>query len=254
MSIGKYHYNYIKSFMKNCLSDIEIINGVPKVVFIFWFSHKDYIPTFTVRRFNALKSLIENINVPVIIITNENYKNWILEEFPLNENFNNLSGVHKSDYLRVYLLYHYGGGYHDIKWREKSWENEWDKFQNKNIWFIGRREIKESHIAYNPNTDNKNIQKRYNDMITFGWIISKPKNECLKLFIIRIEEILNNKSEALKLNPAPKSRCGIGVDCDESKYPVRWLELLCEIFHPLMLNYIDHINYTLPDIVYKNYK
>ena len=262
MSIKKYHYNYLKQFMKNDLTNIEIINGVPKVVYIFWFSHLEHIPEFTIRRFNALQSLINNIKIPVIIITQENYKFWILKEHPLVKSFKYLSGVHKSDYLRVYILYHYGGGYHDIKWREKSWENEWNKFENNNIWFIGRREFKKEQIGYNPFLYEKTIQEQYlktiqeqySKMITMSWIISKPYNNCMKIMLHEIETILNNKLTELELNPAPISRCGIGVGCNENEYPLRWLEILGEIFHPLILNYTEHIDYTLPDILYKTYK
>mgnify|MGYP001600885643 CR=1 FL=1 len=41
----------------------------------------------------------------------------------------------------------------------------------------------------------------------------------------------------------------------ENAYPIRWLEILGEIFHPLMLKYTDHIKFGLPDAVKsKRYK
>ena len=254
MSIKKTHLNYLKQFMKNDLNGIEIINGVPKVVFIMWFSHKDYIPEFSVRRFNALQSLITNLKVPIIIITNENYKFWEIKEHPIHEGFNYLSGVHKSDYLRVYLLYHYGGGYHDIKWREKTWEIEWEKFMNPNIWLVGRRELKADYIAYDPEKDEKWVQNEFNKLITMGWVISRPNNEIMQILLNKINLKLDNKLNMLKLKPAPYSRCGIGNGCNEDEYALRWLELLGEIIHPLLLNYTEHIDFTLPDILYKTYK
>lgn len=36
-------------------------------------------------------------------------------EEPIHKAFEFLSLIHKSDYLRCYLLYHYGGGYTDVK-------------------------------------------------------------------------------------------------------------------------------------------
>ena len=136
----------------------------------------------------------------------------------------------------------------------KTWFNEWEKFNDPKIWLIGRREFKEDCIAYNPDKNNKWVQKEYNKLITMGWIISKPKNEFIRLLLNEIESILNNKFELLKLKPAPKSRCGIGNGCTENEYPLRWLEILGEISHPLLLNFTEHIDYTLPDILYKTYK
>lgn len=254
MSIKKSHYNYIKQFQANDLDGIEFINGVPKVVFIFWFSHQDYIPEFSARRFGALQSLITNINVPIIFITNENYNKWEIPEHPIHEGFKYLSGNHKSDYFRAYLLYHYGGGYHDIKWREKSWENEWEKFSNPNIWIIGRRELKAEYIGYNPDKNEQWVQNEFQKLITMGWVISRPKNNYFGKLLKRIEEILTLKITELKLKSAPNSRCGIGNGCNENEYPLRWLEIMGEISHPLLLNYTEHIEYTLPDILYKTYK
>lgn len=254
MSIKKTHLNYLKQFMKNNLEGIEIVNGVPKVVFIFWFSHLDYTPEFTARRFNALQSLITNLKVPVIMITDENYKSWEVPKYSIHEGFKYLSGNHKSDYLRAYLLCHYGGGYHDIKWREKSWENEWEKFSNSDIWIVGKRELKADCIGYNPEKDEKWVQQEFNKLITMGWVISKPYNEYIQKLINKINEKLDDKIEILKLKPAPNIRCGIGNGCDENEYPLRWLELMGEISHPLLLNYTTHIDFTLPDILYKTYK
>jgi hypothetical protein len=254
MSIKKTHYRYIKQFMKNNLDGIENVNGVPKVVFIFWFSNSENTPEFSIRRFNALKSLIDNLKVPVIIITNDNYKEWEVINYPIHDGFKYLSGVHKSDYMRVYLLYHYGGGYHDIKWREKSWEYEWEKFHDQNIWLIGRREFSPDVIAFNPEKNLQHIQLEYDKLITMGWFIGRPKNSFLLTLLNNINDILTSKLELLKLNPAPNSRCGSGFNCDINTYPIRWLEIMGEISHPLLLNYTQHINYTLPDILYKTYK
>lgn len=40
---------------------------------------------------------------------------FILKDAPLHPSYSFLSGVHRSDYLRCYLMHHYGGGYSDIK-------------------------------------------------------------------------------------------------------------------------------------------
>jgi hypothetical protein len=240
--------------MKNDLNEIEIVNGVPKVVFIMWFSHKDYIQEFTVRRFGALQSLITNLKVPVIMITKDNYMAWEVKEHPITETFNYLSGNHKSDYLRAYFLYHYGGGYHDIKWREKSWDNEWEKFSDSNIWIIGQRETDSICIGYNPDKNEKWVQEKFNDLFTMGWVISRPHNEYIKVLLDSIEKTLLSKLELLKVKFAPATRCGIGNGCTENDYPLRWLEIMGEISHPLQLNYTQHIDYSLPPILKKTYK
>jgi hypothetical protein len=253
--ISRTQFKYLKPYIKNNLNGIEIINGVPKVVYICWFGHtKGFTPEFTVRRFNAIVNLIESIKVPVILLTWDNYKSFDIPSYPMDPGFEYLSGNHKSDYLRAYMLYHYGGGYHDIKYRELSWENEWDKFLDPNIWMIGRRELKSDNIGFS--NGDEWVQQEYRKLVTMGWVISRPKTEYIKVLLENITKKLKEKSDALQNNPAIQSR-QVHQVCDDKDtylYPFRYLELMGEMSHRLQLDYTNHINYTLPDILYKTYK
>lgn len=253
--ITKSYYKYIQPYIRNNFSNIEIINGVKKVVYICWFGHNlDYLPNFTTRRFNALVTIIKNIGVPIIIITKDNYKYFEVKEHPIHPAFKYLSGNHKSDYLRAYMLYHHGGGYHDIKFREKSWNLEWNKFSNPNIWMIGRRELNSDCIGYVPG--NEWIKEKYQQLVTMGWIISRPQTEYLSRLLNAIHNILDNKLNDIINNPAiqPRQEHQIITDKSNYLYPLRWLEIMGEIMHPLQLEYTQYIDYSLPDILYKTYK
>lgn len=243
--IRKSQYKIIKQYIKHNLDDIEVVNGVPKVVYVCWFSHiKGALPFFTVRRINALLSLIKNIGAPVIMITDENFKSFEVKDNPIHEGFDFLSGNHKSDYVRAYMLYHYGGGYHDIKYREKSWENEWEKFGNENIWIVGRRETNVNAIA-----GTEDVKKEYNKLITPGWILAKKHNAFHQNLLNKINSNLDDKLDKLREHPALLPR-----DQETKSYPLEWCDMMGNIFHPLLLNYTEHIDYTLPDILYKLYK
>ena len=58
----------------------------------------------------------------VLLITPNNLNDYIVKDDPLPEAYNYLSLVHKADYLRTYFMYHYGGGYADIKRYQHSWK------------------------------------------------------------------------------------------------------------------------------------
>ena len=242
-----------KKYSYTSLNHIEYINNVPKVVFICWFGIKNNeIPIMSQPRFNALNNLLDNIGVPVIIITELNYKCFIKKEYPLHKAFEYLSGVHKSDYMRCYLLLHYGGGYHDIKFRNKSWENVWNDdnwTKDNNIWMYGRREKKKTSIGYPPGMNY--IVNEFNKLVTMGWIICKPNTLYLKDLVNQIEEKLDYHINNLIKYPA-KLPGGYYFDkpfdlVPEKSYPIRWLEILGELFHPLMLKYNEHIKFGLPD-------
>jgi hypothetical protein len=239
----------IQKYKKKTLHNIEYINGVPKVVFVIWLNNYNQKENkMSERRIKAFNSLVNNINVPVILITESNLQNFI--KTPLHPAFNYLSGTHKSDYMRVYLLLHYGGGYHDIKFRKESWRNCWGDWLNDNtLWMYGRQEYRESSIGYPPNY--KHIKMHYLHMITMGWIICKPNTPYLKRLMYNMNKVLDKHYENLKKNPATKDnnyyRQFIHHSPPKNEYPLKWTELLGELAHPLMLYYTPHIKYGLPD-------
>jgi mannosyltransferase OCH1-like enzyme len=67
------------------------------------------------NRINGLESIRKNSGVEVVLVNNDNLNSFVKEGHPIHEGFKYLSDVHKSDYLRCYLMHHYGGGYSDIK-------------------------------------------------------------------------------------------------------------------------------------------
>lgn len=251
---------FFKKYIKTSFENIEYVNNVPKVVFVCWsggFTRN--LPLMSIKRFEAFKSLVENIDVPVILLTYMNYKFFEKKEHPIHHAFDYLSANHKSDYLRAYMLHYYGGAYHDVKWRIESWKDEWDKdnwTKNENIWIYGRRETYEGAIGYPPGM--KHIQKEYNRLVTMGWVICKKNTKYTTELLDKIENILDKKYSELIKFPGYKSS-GYYSDkqfspAEENNYPLRWLELMGEFFHPLMLKYNNKIKFGLPDALKKSYK
>lgn len=242
---------FLEKFIKNSLDDIQHINGIPKVVFVCWFggygTHQ--MPVMNQGRFNCFKDLVNSINVPVILITNKNYKYFEKNNFPIHKSFEYLTGVHKSDYFRCYLLHHYGGGYHDIKSRTLGWENEWERdnwLYDENIWMYGRMEKNESVIGHPTNMNH--IKKEFKKMVTMAWIICKKNTKYTSELLNNMTQILEDKYDKLVLHPGIES----GGYRDDNRnmsisYPLKWIEILGEVYHPLMLIYTNHIKFGLSD-------
>jgi hypothetical protein len=247
--------NILKQYEKPNFDNIEFINGVPKVVFVCWFGgYKVDNQKMSKNRFEAFTSLVENIGVPVILITSKNYSSFIKQSYPIHKSFELLSGNHKSDYIRAYFLHHYGGGYHDIKHREESWQDCWgDWLVDDNIWIYGRRENNRRAIGYPPNASN--TRNKYNKLVTMGWVICKPNTKYTSNLLNKIEDVLDKKYPELETYPGYNSAGYYHENpfqmAEENNYPLRWLEIMGEISHPLMLEHTIHIKYGLPDAIKK---
>jgi hypothetical protein len=246
---------HLNKYEKSNFDNIEFINGVPKVVFVCWFGgYQVESQKMSKNRFAAFKSLVEKIGVPVILITSKNFPSFIKQSHPIHKSFDLLSGVHKSDYMRTYLLHHYGGGYHDIKHREESWQDCWgDWLFDDNIWIYGRRENNRRAIGYPPNANH--ICNKYNKLVTMGWVICKPNTNFTATLLHKIDDILDQKYSELIAYPGYNSAGYYHENpfqmAEEKNYPLRWLEIMGEISHPLMLEFTDHIKYGLPDAIKK---
>ncbi len=239
------------------LKEVEYVNGIPKVVYIVWFGGKQNMST---NRLKALNSLTQNIGVPYILITENNFKDFEVSDHPIHPSFKNLSGNHQSDYLRAYLLHHHGGGYHDIKYRDLGWQGEWEDFKDEQVWMKSCAEIEESHIGYDlDHPETKEIQKQFSQLGSMCWIISRKNTPYTKDLLDKIDKKLDFHLNKLEIYPSTKP-AGYYADRpmeklrEGDKYPLRWLELMGEHFHILMHKYREHNKLDLPRPNLKNYR
>lgn len=102
-------------------------------VFCFWTGENEMSPA----RRTALVAMHERTEVPVELVTAETLHNWIVDGHPLHPMYENLSFVHRSDYLRAYFMAHHGGGYSDIKAPTAGWLGPWEDFADPQAWIVG---------------------------------------------------------------------------------------------------------------------
>ena len=110
---------------------------VPRKVWVFWFGK-----AMEGARKEAYESLVRNIGVEVELVTIKNIHQYNVTSHPFHKAIQfplgkGLSAIHVGDYLRVYFMHHYGGGYHDVKRHgvADSWVSFFDIIENDpKIW------------------------------------------------------------------------------------------------------------------------
>jgi len=206
-----------------------------------------------IARGKALESM-KNSGLEVSFITQKNLHEWIVADSPLHLSYPYLSAVHRADYLRVYFMHHYGGGYSDIKNINDSWLHARDQLLNSNKYGVGYREVGPKGVAMIRSWRYIILLYRWRLLLGNGAYIFKPHSRFTFEWLRLTEEFLDKKYVELKKNPAshPEDYSGRKLKSNQvvkgysSSYPIRWSEMLGDIFHPLCLKYSSDLLNTLP--------
>lgn len=235
-----YHYDpkrYEGTFLEEpCEFDYseDLVKHVDRVIYIFWTGDNEITP----NRMEGIKSLEKVSGVDVKLITPKNLSDYIKPEDPLPEAYQYLSLNHKSDYLRSYFMYHYGGGYADIKTYFHSWIPAFDKLDQSDAYVMGYPEIGFQGAAYR-DIIHENLKHdlfyHWRHLIGNGAFICRPHTKLTSEWHTVVKKRLIEYSDLLKKHPA-KDIFGTNAD-----YPLPWAGMQGEIFHPFCLKYKDKL-------------
>lgn len=231
-----YHYDaerYAGSFLEQpCefpYSD-DFVKNIERVIYIFWTGDNE----ITLNRMEGIRSLEKVSGVKVQLITPKNLSEYIKEDDPLPEAYQYLSLNHRSDYLRSYFMYHYGGGYADIKTYFKSWIPAFEKLEQSDAYVIGYPEVGFLGAANHGIKDGllkKDLHYHWRHLIGNGSFICRPHTKMAAEWHTAVRNRLIAYTEQLKKHPA-KDIFGKNED-----YPLPWAGMQGEIFHPFCLKY-----------------
>jgi len=234
-----YHYDestYTNSFISNVpLQSIEVGKGeIDRKIYCCWTGENE----MSADRFKAFEALKEKVKVEVVLVTPKNLNDFIHPNFPLHKGFPYLSLIQKSDYLRCYLMHHYGGGYTDIKVFNSSWEPAFKKLEkNSDKWAIGFREIGKRGVALVDDAVGDDLKKFWHLLLGNCSFICRPYTplthewyaELLKRMDFYYEDLVKNPGDAFGSNPG---------------YAIPWAYIMGHIFHPLCLKYHNRLLYS----------
>lgn len=236
-----YHYDaerYAGSFLEiPCeLTYSDVINKpVDRVIYIFWTGDNEITP----NRLAGIHSMETKCGVPIKLITPKNLLDYIKPDDPLPESYQYLSLNHRSDYLRAYFMYHYGGGYADIKTHYHSWVPAFERLDSsKEAFAIGYPEVGFWGAAQSAVTNQhlkRDVYVHWRHLIGNTSYIFRPNSVFTAEWYSAAKKVLVDNTEELRAHPA-KDIFGTNPD-----YPLPWLAVHGSIFHPLCLKYKDKL-------------
>ena len=111
--LRKQYAPFITEFKKGDAERAKLPHDHSNKVWVCWLQGMEEAPTI-VRK--CYQSLLDNLDDrEIVLLTNENYKDWVTFPSHIQEKIENgtISKAHMSDYLRLELLEHYGGTWID---------------------------------------------------------------------------------------------------------------------------------------------
>ena len=205
----------------------------PHRAFVVWTGDNELTP----RRATNLKLIEQRIGLPVVLVTPTNLKDWLVPGHPLHAAYEHLSLIHRSDYLRGYLMHHHGGAYVDVKQPLGSWEKTYQQMAaDPEAWVTSYSSSHANWIGKLEGRIGLDILVRYRLMFGKGGFMMRSQTPLTSEWMDEVHRRLNEAAEVL-------AESGGGGVYGADGYPFGWTDLLGRVLDPLTLKYQAHVRY-----------
>jgi hypothetical protein len=201
----------------------------PSQLFVLWTGDNPMPP----NRARALADIQERFEVN--LITPRTLAPWVLAEAPFHPSYNHLSLVHRSDYLRAYLMHHYGGAYLDIK-REYGDVPGALKLLNASpdLWMGGFRELGSDAVADEAGPTRRALRRHHGLLIGMCAFAARPGTPITREWLDEVHHRLDRFAPSLERHPGDALGRNPG-------YPIPWTGILGAVLQPLCLKYSERL-------------
>lgn len=201
----------------------------PEVLFAAWMGDNDLTPA----RRTALESLQEaNPDLPLVLVTQDDLDDYIVDGAPLHPAFRDLSAMHRSDYIRAYLMHHHGGAYVDLKIMRQPWSPVFDRLNSTpDVWAAGPPEVNSWNASPAKGPLGKEQKRNFPRMAFQAAFAFKPGSSWTSEWLAEVDRRMDYFQRLLADHPA------VDPYGHRGGYPVPWSSLMGQVFSPLALKY-----------------
>lgn len=209
------------------------LRRAPERLFLLW-TGANAMSENRLRSIDQIKRM--NADLEVTIVTPDNIDDFIVNGHPLHDCWRSLSYVHRSDYLRAYLMHHWGGAYADVKMMNKPWRPVIDRLNgDPDLWAAGPAELSEFNATSTGGRLGRDVKRNFGQVLCQAAFAFKPGSSWTEEWLSEVERRLNHYSDLLRDR-------GEGGPRDRyPEYPLCWNVLLGQVHAPLSLKYRSHL-------------
>lgn len=228
------------------------MNGFEKkITWCFWFGKE-----FSKNRESCFRNLKETQS-NVVLVTEDNLNQFVLDDYPIHSHFRFLSSTHKSDYLRSYFMNLYGGAYSDIKKQDANWDAVFESISKEGFIGAGYREICPSHLAKSITKLEQRID--YASFVGCGAFIYKSHSPFTEKWFKKTQDKMDSIANLLEISPGdyhPRATIRGALQSNEEPrgYPLDWTCLMGDIYHPIVYEFRKKIKKDLPKPIMTGYR
>lgn len=228
-----------------------------KTLWVYWAGQ-----SMSQARAKAYDFLVKkNSTCEVKLVSEDNFKEYEVEHSLIPEEFFLLSSTHQSDYVRSYLMHHYGGIYSDIKPYDFNFASVLSQlYQDSNCWGIGypyRKEELRSLKRFHGIDDIENGDQ----YLGGGCFAYKSKTDFTQKWLELNDSLLKNNSTELINSPGtyhPRAVHGGAFQQDfndlnvyPTSYPFSWGSFIAN-YQLAQKYYLDHLKPILPQLFFNH--
>ncbi|WP_157103224.1 capsular polysaccharide synthesis protein [Neomicrococcus aestuarii] len=203
--------------------------SAPNQLFMIW-AGDNALPPNRLRSIEVIREF--NLDLNVHLVTPNNLNEFVLPEHPLHKAYEKLSFIHRSDYLRAYLMHHHGGAYMDIKPMTVPWKPVIESLNaDIDLWAAGPSEISSFNTspAFGPLGIDQ--RKHFSRILFQSAFAFKPGSSWTEEWLDEVERRLSYFDNLLDTR-RPKQPFGLNPE-----YPIPWSSIHGYVFGPLALKY-----------------
>lgn len=189
----------------------------------------------TEARKRNVSVLKDRLGVEHVLVTPGNLDEWLVEGQPLHPAYESLSMIHRSDYLRGYLMHHHGGGYVDIKEPLHPWVPSFaDMAADADCWVMSYPTTDANWVGKLRGPIGRDLVVRHRSMFGKSGFMMRSYTPLTAEWMAEMERRLDLAADALAMRPADNPFGG-------QDYPISWNDLLARVLDPLTLKHAAHI-------------